>query len=91
MKGNSMTTQSNKVRIEIGYKTYIVEASDGVQLMQILNNAEMFEEKTKRNNEGVYSSTFYCYEQDTTGVSISLIPSSLYRMAKLAGKPPKGE
>jgi hypothetical protein len=86
-----MMTQSNKVKIEIGYKTYIVDANQGVQLMQILNNAEMFEEKTKRSQDGSYSSSFFCYEQDTMGVTISMIPSSLYRMAKLAGKPPKGE
>ena len=91
MKGKLMMTQFNKVRIEIGYKTYIVDANEGVQLMQILNNAELFEEKSKRNNEGVYSSTFYCYEQDDKGVSICLVPTSLYRMAKLAGKPPRGD
>jgi hypothetical protein len=87
-------TQSNKVRIEIGYRTFIVDASEGVQLMQILNNAEIFEEKSKRSQDGSYSSSYFCYEQDTMGasmVSISLIPTSLYRMAKLAGKPPKGD
>jgi hypothetical protein len=89
-----MTTQFNKVKIEIGYKTYIVDANQGVQLMQILNNAEIFEEKTKRCEDASYTSSFYCYEQDTKDmmrVNISLIPSSLYRMAKLAGKPPKGD
>lgn len=85
-------SEFNKVQVDIGYKSYIVNADDGLKIMQILNNAEMFEEKSKRDGQGAYVSTYYCYEQyDRAGVTIKSIPTSLYRMAKLAGKPPKGE
>jgi len=79
-----------KCVVAIGYKNFVLDADKGVQLLDLLASAEVYEEKwhseTKNNtyhvfdNEGLASSS---------GVSMELkvLSNSFYQMAKLAGKP----
>jgi hypothetical protein len=78
----------SKLVVEIGYRKYIVPTDKAVTLMEILYDAEIFEEKYRSKENG--GTTYHCYGQDgnnRSSVSMYLIPESLYRMAKLAGKP----
>lgn len=76
-----------KCAISIGYKTFVMDAEQGVQLMEILGNAELYEEKYRGSGAPV---THHVYPSDDAGlVSLRLLPQGLYSMAKLAGKPDK--
>jgi hypothetical protein len=72
--------------VEIGYKKYILSAKNAVLLSEILENAEVYEDKYLGNGEG-YS--HHVYSQDAAEITLKLLPDSLYRMYKLAGKPDK--
>jgi len=77
-----------KAIMQVGYKSYIVDTADAVKVAEILSTAEIYEKKSHKNAEGTYDNSVHVYDQDTEQpVTLSMLPDSLYRMAKLAGKP----
>lgn len=71
--------------IALGYKNYIVNTEQAIRIADMLSTAEMFEDKY--NGSGVPNS-FHVWEQEDTGkFNITILPDSVYRMGKLAGKP----
>lgn len=79
--------------VTIGYQDYALSTKDAVTIMDILGNAERYEERyvskdDKNNTTGDSYQTFHVYENDTV-FTAKLIPNDRYRMAKLAGKPLK--
>ena len=73
--------------VEIGYnKKYVLSPKNAVLLAEILNGAEMYEDKYLGSGSG-YS--YHVYPQDAAEITLKLLPDSLYRMYKLAGKPEK--
>lgn len=77
----------SKAIITVGYSKYIVEPTDALKLAEILERAERLE--TKWDAETGKSYFVYAQEPDERVSSIELMPDDLYRMAKLAGRPPK--
>lgn len=77
----------SKAMITMGYKTYLIEPSDALKIVEILERAERMETKWDKET-GKY---YFVYEQtpEEKVNSIELIPDDLYRMAKLAGRPQK--
>jgi len=70
--------------IGIGYKNYIVDTEQAIRLADMLSSAEMFEEKYQSGQ----TNTFHVWEQDEAGkFNITILPDSVYRIGKLAGKP----
>jgi len=79
--------------LSLGYVEYALSTKDAVTIMDILSNAERYEERyiskdDKNNTTGDSYQTFHVYENDTV-FSAKVIPNEKYRMAKLAGKPIK--
>jgi hypothetical protein len=77
--------------VSIGYQEYALPTKDAVTIMEILSNAERYEERyvskdDKNNKTGDSYQTFHVYDNDTT-FSAKVIPNDRYRLAKLAGKP----
>ena len=72
--------------VEIGYKKYVLSPKNAVLLAEILENAEIYEDKYLGSGSG-YS--HHVYPQDAAEITLKLLPDSLYRMYKLAGKPEK--
>lgn len=71
--------------IALGYKNYIVNTEQAIRLAEMLSTAEMFEEKY--NGSGG-SNTFHVWEQEEAGkFNMTILPDSVYRIGKLAGKP----
>ena len=67
------------------YKPLVLDMEDAITLSRILGGAEVYEKKYNTNN-----ASHYIYDNDTADVAtINVIPDSLYRMAKLAGRPEK--
>jgi hypothetical protein len=81
------------VILEVGYTKYVLSAKDAVTVMNILNGAEIYQEKyvSEANSPTGKSHTLHhVYDQgdaDMRRISLWAIPDSLYKMAKLAGKP----
>jgi len=74
----------SKCVINLGYKSYIVDTEDALRLGEMLTKAEMFDEKYNSNAPN----TFHVWEQDDAGkFTITILPDSIYRIGKLAGKP----
>jgi len=81
------------VILELDYKKYVLSAKDAVTVMDILNGAEVYQDKyiSEANSPTGKSHTLHhVYDQGDTDmrrISLWAIPDSLYKMAKLAGKP----
>lgn len=78
-----------KVIIDMGYKSYVMDAEQGVALMEALSKAEMYEEKYHREQDGNVSHyTYHVYPLDSrSGVNMKLLGAEAYQMYKMAGKP----
>jgi len=75
-----------KAVITVGYKDYILDAKDALTVLEVLANAERFEQRFSTG-----TTTYHVYEQESdNGISqLKVIHDNLYRMAKLAGRPEK--
>lgn len=84
-----LRTKTMKSKIQIGYKTWVLDHDKAIQLLTLLDGAELYDSKyEKEMGQGVYS--HYIYEQDEVKThNLELIPDKLYTMWKLAGKPTK--
>lgn len=79
----------SKAIIRYGYDHYVVEAEDALTIHNILAKAELFHRNYRSTADG--GTSYYVWEQDMSSEmrDITLMPDGLYRMAKLAGKPPE--
>lgn len=83
IKGDDM------IVVTLGYKSYVMSNKDAVALAEILEKAEMYEQKwvsQENRTEGGSDHTYHVFENETS-VDMKLISNDLYLMAKLAGKP----
>ena len=81
-----MSKLTAKAIVEVGYTKYVMEASDAVTIANILANAELYAEKWRTSAEG--GTSYYIWEQDKhIETPIRVLPTNLYNMYKLAGKP----
>ena len=69
--------------VSLGYTNYVVPTKDAVQLLEILEKAEMYRKEYRDKN----NSTHHVWAQDDTTFTGTVISDDLYRMAKLAGRP----
>lgn len=74
-----------RVTVDLGYKSYVLDAKDALTLAEIVSKAEMYEEKYRGGGE---ENTHHVYPNDER-FTMRVMPESLYNMAKLAGKPEK--
>ena len=68
--------------VTLGYAHYVMPTADAVRLLEILENAERYVCKYRKNDQ----STHHVWPSDTL-FEAKMIGADLYRMAKLAGKP----
>jgi len=78
-----------KALIRIGYNNYVMDVSDAVNILEIMGKAELYQ--AKRDYKATPTTTSYhVWSQEMNGddnMTIQLLPDTLYRVAKLAGKP----
>jgi hypothetical protein len=77
----------SKVLIEVGYRKYVVNADEAIKISTMLSTAEMYERKYEKDDKGDSTTMHYVYPQDEMRWQMEIMPDSIYRMAKLAGKP----
>jgi hypothetical protein len=77
-----------KALIRIGYNNYAMDISDAVAVMEIMGRAEMYQVKTDYKVTPTATS-YHVWGQEAgdDGFTIQLLPDTVYRVAKLAGKP----
>ena len=78
-----------KAIIRLGYDQFVMEAKDALTIHEILAKAECFKREYRSKDDG--GPLYYIWEQDVYSEArgFEIMPDNLYRMAKLAGKPPK--
>ncbi len=78
-----------KVVLDMGYKSYVMDAEQGIALMDALSKAEVYEEKYHREEQDKPSHyTYHVYALDNrSGINMKLLGNEAYQMYKLAGKP----
>lgn len=75
-----------KVILKIGYDRFVMDADKAVAVLDLLSEAETYEEKWRSKEDG--GSTFHVYDNKVLEeATMQIMPLSRYRMAKLAGKP----
>lgn len=73
-----------KVMLTLGYRTYVLDAASAVQVLELLDTAEIYEMKWRSGED----STYHVYAQDKgDAVTMQMLPQSLYLMYKLSGRP----
>ena len=75
--------------VDFGYRSYVMANKDALALAEILEKAEVYEQKwirpEDRNEKSVdYTYHVYANENPTT---MKLVSNDFYNMSKLAGKP----
>jgi len=77
------------IAINVGYNHYIVDNEKAIQLVALLEGAEVFEKKYNRGVDG--KDSFYTYHvyPNEDNFTMELVPTAKYQLAKLAGKPAK--
>ncbi len=81
-----------KVIVGIGYRKYVVDVDKAVKLIDMISDAEIYEDKwhPKDDATGATSyTTYHIFQQETNDSAISLtyLSTVQYNMWKLAGKP----
>ncbi len=78
-----------KVIVEIGYRSYVLDANDAVLLADMLGKAERYEAKWHSKTDTLESHhTYHIYtEHAPDAPSMKILSDSAYNMYKLAGKP----
>ena len=82
----SKTKESDMMIVELGYTKYVMSNKDAVTIADILEKAELYEQKWRKEEDG--GTTYHVYDNDKQ-FTLTSLTNSLYSMAKLAGKPVK--
>jgi len=87
---NNVST--DKMVVSVGYKEYVMDAETALVVVRALATAEVYERKLNPERDKVKGADgylHYVYENDTQAsrMTMEYMPSRLYQMAKLAGKP----
>lgn len=79
-----------KCVVGIGYKSFVMDADKGLQLLDLIADAEIYEEKWHSETKG---HTYHVFANEGhsgsngVGMELKVLPNKFYQMAKLAGKP----
>jgi predicted DNA-binding ArsR family transcriptional regulator len=76
-----------KLSVQVGYRNYVLDGEKALQVLDILQGAELYEVKWRTDSEG--GTTQHIYPQDVMSgkVEVTYLTDEQYRMYKLAGKP----
>ena len=78
-----------KAIVRVGYNDFVLDTQKALALLELLAEAEIYEEKWRKAEEG--GTTHHVYPQDTDASirQLKVVPTAFYHMAKMAGKPEK--
>ena len=78
-----------KAIVSVGYHQFVMDTSNALAFLELLADAEMYEEKWHATADG--GTTHHVYPQDTRDSvrQLQVVPTAFYHMAKMAGRPEK--
>lgn len=79
-----------KAIIHVGYTQYVLDTQKALAILEILSDAEIYEDKWRKQEEGGTTYHIYPQEEGSEVKTMKIIPMGFYNMAKLAGRPVKG-
>jgi hypothetical protein len=83
------TKENDMVVFEFGYGKYAVPPKDALAMAEILQRAEKYEKKYRKDEvTGTSDYTYHVYTH-VDEIVMTIINDDHYRLAKLAGKPEK--
>ena len=74
--------------MEFSYISLVLSVKDALAMAEIMQRAEKYEKKYRRETGGESSYTYHVWP-NLGEISMKIISDDNYRMAKLAGKPEK--
>ena len=85
----SMGDDMSKVIVELGYRSYVLDASDALMMAEIFGKAERYEAKWHSKTEERDSHyTHHVYPDSASDApTMRILNDATYQMYKLAGKP----
>ncbi len=81
-----------KAKIQIGYKSWVLDHDKAIQILTLLDEAECYESRYQKDmgdGKGAFTTNYIYMNDDIKSHSLELIPDKLYKTWKLAGKPNK--
>jgi hypothetical protein len=79
-----------KAVIQIGYRRYVMEPEEALEVAKALANSERYEKKWRAEDKGGTSYHVWTANVNNEDLpTIELLSDNLYRLAKLAGEPEK--
>jgi len=79
----------SKVVVAIGYKNYVLDTADAIKVAEALSKAELYDTKYRSKDKGGTSVHVWEQDENDSTIAMTILSDSLYRMAKLAGRPTK--
>jgi len=79
-----------KALIQFGFSSYVLDAQAALKLTGLLAEAEIYEEKWRKLEDGGVTHHIYPQDNSESMRIIKIMPNALYQMAKMAGKPEQG-
>lgn len=79
-----------KAIVRVDYREYIFDADKAIKIMELIEGAEVYEEKWHKgddNTESWYTYHVYPEGTDSRTKSFKLINNEAYKIMKMAGKP----
>ena len=78
-----------KAIINIGYTQYVLDVDKAIQLLSLLEGAELYDEVWVKDGVCKGEQSYHIYEQDPKDCirQLKLIPMSFYNVARMAGRP----
>lgn len=76
-----------KVKIQVGYDTYVMEIEDAANLVRILSGSETFEQKWRSDTKTTSLHIYPSSQKKNSGFTMTTLSQDEYEVAKLAGKP----
>lgn len=79
----------NKATVRVGYTDFLLDTQRALTLLELLAEAEIYEEKWHSKEDG--GTTYHVYPQDNADSirQLKIIPHAFYQIAKMAGRPDK--
>ena len=76
-----------KLSVQVGYRNFVLDGDKALQVLDLLQNAEVYETKWRSESDGGTSQHIYPQDMTTGKVEVTYLTDEQYRMYKLAGKP----
>lgn len=82
---------ATKCIVKLGWKTFVMDTNKAITLLELLEGCEIYEEEyhTGMADKPSYTSYHIYSHEEPDLVTVKLLPTNIYNVAKLAGKPEK--